>query len=262
VAGHPGALALGEAPGAPYPATIAAVLSRPFVFVNMAMTADGKIDTVERRGARISGATDTARVDRLRADSDAIMVGGRTLLAEDPRLTVRDPALVTKRTDAGRPSQPMKVGVVSCLTATGDLALKTDSAFLTDGGSQVLLFTSRRTDAPTIERLQAQGAEVIIRGDERVDLPNALADLAERGVQRLMVEGGSTIVASLLELELVDELQLAIAPLLFGGATAPTPVGGRGWPRDQARALELIGTDTSPDGDVILRYRLGRAAAA
>ncbi len=57
----------------------------------MAMTADGKIDTVARTGARISGTADSARVDRLRADSDAVMVGGRTLLAEDPRLTVRDP---------------------------------------------------------------------------------------------------------------------------------------------------------------------------
>ena len=54
---------------------------RPHVLVNMAVTADGKIDTVERRGARISGPADTARVDRLRAESDAVMVGGRTLLA-------------------------------------------------------------------------------------------------------------------------------------------------------------------------------------
>ena len=65
------------------------VAERPYVFLNMAMTADGKIDTVERRGARISGAADSARVDRLRAGADAVMIGGRTLLSEDPRLTVR-----------------------------------------------------------------------------------------------------------------------------------------------------------------------------
>ena len=58
---------------------------RPDVIVNMAMTADGKIDTVERRGARISGAADSARVDRLRASVDAVMVGGHTLLREDPQ---------------------------------------------------------------------------------------------------------------------------------------------------------------------------------
>jgi 2,5-diamino-6-(ribosylamino)-4(3H)-pyrimidinone 5'-phosphate reductase len=222
----------------------------------MAMTADGKIDAVERRGARISGAADTARVDRLRAGSDAIMVGGRTLLAEDPRLTVRDPALVAERNDAGRPSQPIKVGVASRLTTTGDLALANDSAFLNDGGGRVLLCTSSRTDAPTIERLRAQGAEVIVRGEEQVDLPTALSDLAECGVGRLMVEGGSTLVAALLELRLIDELQLAVAPLLFGGATSPTPVGGQGWPRDEARELKLLSTDTSLDGDVVLRYRV------
>ena len=61
------------------------MIERPRILVNMAVTADGKVDTVARRGARISGPADSARVDRLRAEADAVMVGGRTLLAEDPR---------------------------------------------------------------------------------------------------------------------------------------------------------------------------------
>ena len=64
-------------------------MERPFVFINVAMTADGKIDTVARKGAPISSERDKERVDQLRAESDAVMVGGRTLLDEDPKLTVK-----------------------------------------------------------------------------------------------------------------------------------------------------------------------------
>ena len=225
----------------------------------MAMTADGKIDTVERRGARISGSADTVRVDRLRADSDAIMVGSRTLLSEDPRLTVRDPQLIEQRTRADRPPQPMKVGVISHLAERGPEAIASDGAFLHEGDGQVLVCTSARTDADAIAALEAEGAQVIVAGVERVDLAAALAAVAGLGVDRLMVEGGSTLVAALLEANLVDELQLAVAPLLFGGSTAPTPVGGHGWAHDSARKLELIETSTSPDDEVVLRYRVIQA---
>lgn len=231
--------------------------SRPYVFVNMAMTADGKVDTVERQGARISGPADTVRVDRLRAESDAVMVGGRTLLAEDPRLTVRDPDLVAERVNAGRPAQPMKVGIVSALEVD---TLDREGAFLREGGGRVVLCTSERSDPLAMDQLREAGAEIVVAGSERVDLAASLAALAEMGVERLMVEGGGTLAAGLLEAGLVDELQLAIAPLLFGGAGAPTPVGGDGWPRGEAIGLQLLESRTSADGDVVVRY--GVAAGA
>ena len=68
-------------------------MERPFVFINVASTADGKIDTVARRGAAISSARDKERVDRLRADADAVMIGGHTLHGDDPKLTVKSEAL-------------------------------------------------------------------------------------------------------------------------------------------------------------------------
>lgn len=219
----------------------------------MAMTADGKIDTVSRQGARISGPADTARVDRLRAGSDAIMVGGRTLVSEDPRLTVRDPRLVDERRAAGRSAQPTKVGVVSAITPD---AIRSGGAFLEDGGGRVVVCTSERTADTQVAELRAQGAEVIVAGRERVDLEASLAAIAELGIERLMLEGGSTLVAAMLEAGLVDELQLAVAPLLFGGDSAPTPVGGAGWTRDEAIELECLETNTSAEGDVVLRYRV------
>ena len=76
-------------------------MDRPFVFINVAATADGKIDTYARRGATISSARDKERVDRLRADSDAIMIGGRTLHGDDPKLTVKSEALRLERRRKG-----------------------------------------------------------------------------------------------------------------------------------------------------------------
>jgi 2,5-diamino-6-(ribosylamino)-4(3H)-pyrimidinone 5'-phosphate reductase len=88
-------------------------MNRPFVFINVAMTADGKIDTFQRRGAAISSARDKERVDQLRANADAVMVGGRTLLNEDPKLTVKSQALRAERVARGRSPNPVKVGVVT-----------------------------------------------------------------------------------------------------------------------------------------------------
>ena len=151
----------------------------------------------------------------------------------------------------------MKVGVVSTLEVD---ALDREGAFLREGGGRVVLCTSERTGRVAIEQLREAGAEVVVAGAARVDLTASLAALAAMGVARLMVEGGSTLVAALLTAGLVDELQLAMAPLLFGGDTAPTPVGGPGWSREAAIGLHLLETSTSPDGDVIVRYGLDEAA--
>jgi 2,5-diamino-6-(ribosylamino)-4(3H)-pyrimidinone 5'-phosphate reductase len=233
--------------------------ARPTVTVNMAVTADGKIDTFERRGARISGAADTARVDRLRAEADAVMVGGHTLLGEDPRLTVRDPALADQRRREGREPQPMKVAAVSRIGPPGGPdSLPAASRFLTDGGATVFLATTRATDAEAQEWLSGQGVRLIVHEGPRVDLARLLDELGERGIAQLMVEGGGTLVAALLEAGLVDELQLAVAPLLLGGEDAPTPVAGQGWALAGAVRLALLGTDIDEDDDVILRYRVER----
>jgi 2,5-diamino-6-(ribosylamino)-4(3H)-pyrimidinone 5'-phosphate reductase len=236
-------------------------VQRPYVLVNMAVSADGKIDTVERDGARISGRVDTARVDRLRAAADAVMVGGHTLLREDPRLTVRDPALVEQRSRLGQPAQPIKVAVVSRIGAPGDTeALPQDSRFLADGGGRVIICTTTRTDAAAIDWLRDQGAETVVHDAERVDLTSALGHLATDGVEHLMVEGGSTLVAALLAEGLVDEIQLAIAPLVFGGEQAPSPVGGPGLAAREAIHLSLAGVEQDADDDVILRYLVTRGS--
>lgn len=228
-------------------------LDRPFVILNVAVTADGKTDTAARGGATISSPPDLARVDRLRAESDAIMVGGRTLLGDDPRLTVKSAELRAARRARGLSENPIKVGVISKAT------LRLDSRFLTAGLASVLLFTTQQTDPAQIARLRQAGADVHVLGETRVDLPAALRRLQESGVQRLLVEGGGTLNAELLRLGLVDEIRLYLAPLIFGGATAPTLADGPGLPRAAAIQLNLLSVETLDDGGILIAYRIPRA---
>ena len=223
-------------------------MNRPYVLINVAATADGKIDTVEGRGAAISSPRDKERVDRLRAASDAVMVGGHTLLGEDPKLTVKSPALQAERVARGESPHPAKVGIVSRPD------LRADAQFLTAGPARRILFTTAQATPAQLALLRERGAEVYVLGETCVDLPAALATLKDLGVNRLMVEGGSTLNFELLRLRLVDEVQMYLAPLIFGGARAPTLAGGAGLPRDQAIPLHATSVEVWDDGGVVLHY--------
>ena len=223
---------------------------RPFVHINVAMTADGKIDTVERAGAAISSPEDKERVDRLRAHSDAAMVGGRTLLGEDPRLTVRSEALRLERVARGLAPNPAKVGVVTAA------ALKPDARFLHEGPARILIFTTSSTPPDQVEALRSAGAQVHVDGGPQVDLQAMLEMLSSEGIQRVMVEGGGTLNFELLRLGLVDELSVCVAPLIFGGASAPTLADGPGLTRNEAIALELTQVNRLDDGYLVLEYKV------
>lgn len=225
-------------------------MTRPYVHINVAVTADGKMDTFERRGAAISSPRDKERVDRLRAQSDAVMVGGNTLRDEDPKLTVKSAALRAEREQRGLPPNPAKVGIASCLD------LRPASAFLTAGPAKVFLFTTPQTDEAQIAMLRSRGAEVFVHNAPRVDLAAALATLKAHGIQRLMVEGGGTLIFELLRLGLVDELTLFVAPMIFGGASAPGMAAGPGLARSAAIPLKLVDVETWQDGGVLLHYKL------
>lgn len=222
---------------------------RPHVLVNVAMTADGKLDSVARRGATISSAEDKRRVDELRASVDAVLIGGKTLLAENPKLTVRDPLLRRDRLERGLPENPMKVGVVTI----ANLDLNGD--FVRAGPAERLVFTTRRTPPEQIVRLERAGVQVFISGGERVDLAETLETLHRLGVRRLLVEGGGTLLAEFFRLGLVDELTIYLAPRIFGGASAPTLADGPGFLPEQAIPLTLISVKPfDTEGGVLLHY--------
>jgi 2,5-diamino-6-(ribosylamino)-4(3H)-pyrimidinone 5'-phosphate reductase len=232
-------------------------MNRPFVFINVAMTADGKIDTFERRGAAISSQRDKERVDRLRAESDAVMVGGRTLLDEDPKLTVKSEALRAERVARGLTPNPVKVGVVT------EANLKTESEFLNAGPARIVIFTTHRTSKDQLAALRARNVEVFVHAGERVDLAQMMQTFQELGIRRLMVEGGATLNFELLRLGLVDEISAYIAPMIFGGESAPTMAAGSGLPRSGGAAipipLKLIRAENWDDGGVLLQYEVVRS---
>jgi 2,5-diamino-6-(ribosylamino)-4(3H)-pyrimidinone 5'-phosphate reductase len=227
-------------------------MDRPFVFINVAMTADGKIDTFERKGSAISSAGDKQRVDKLRAESNAVMVGGRTLLDEDPKLTVKSDALRAQRVARGLSPNPVKVGVVS------EANIKPNSTFLTAGPARIVIFTTQRTSKDRLAFLRSRGVAVYIHGAEKVDLPAALATLKELGIQRLMVEGGATLNFELLKLRLIDEITVYIASMIFGGESAPTMAAGPGLERSAAIPLKLVSVENDEDGGVLLKYFVKR----
>jgi 2,5-diamino-6-(ribosylamino)-4(3H)-pyrimidinone 5'-phosphate reductase len=229
-------------------------MERPFVFINVAMTADGKIDTVTRRGAAISSPRDKERVDRLRAESDAVLVGGRTLLDEDPKLTVKSETLRAERIARGLAPNPIKVGIVT------EATIRTHSKFLHEGPAWVVIFTTNRTSKDQLEFLRSQGADVYTDHHDRVDLQHALATLKNIGVDRLMVEGGATINFELLRLGLVDEVHAFVAPMIFGGESAPTLAAGTGVDRDEAVPLKLIDVEKWDDNGVLLKYLVQRSS--
>jgi 2,5-diamino-6-(ribosylamino)-4(3H)-pyrimidinone 5'-phosphate reductase len=220
---------------------------RPFVFINIAMSADGKISTRERRQVKISGTEDFARVDRIKAESDAIMVGIGTVLADDPSLTVKSPELRAGRRAAGKDDHPIRIVVDS----TG--RTPPDADILRKGTGRRIVAVSRAAPQERVEVIK-EHADVIVTGDATVDLAALFAELHRRGIRRLMVEGGGTLIWALFQQGLVDELQTFIGNMIIGGADAPTPADGAGFLREADFVrLQMIEAEQI-DGGLLIRW--------
>ncbi|MFE9425368.1 RibD family protein [Kitasatospora sp. NPDC006697] len=220
------------------------MIQRPHVTLSAAMSIDGYLDDASPERLLLSNPADFDRVDQLRADSDAVLVGSTTLRRDNPRLLVNDPGRRADRQAAGRPAYPLKV----TLSAGGDLdpALK----FWHTGGDRLVYSTDHGAARlrPALDGL----AEVVALGPA-VHLGALLDDLGRRGVRRLMVEGGSSVHTQFLAEGLADELQLAVAPLLVGQAAAPRFVNPADFPGGSTRRLRLLEARTVGDV-VLLRY--------
>jgi len=217
------------------------------VIVNAATSVDGKLASRRRDQLEISGPADFARVDRLRASCDAVLVGVGTVLADDPSLTVDDPDLVADRERRGVTPQPTRIVADSRARTPRDARILDDAA-------QTVVLVADGCPTDRLDALDAAGAELVVGGEERADLPRAFAELESSGVERLLVEGGGELLFSLFEAGLVDELSVYVGSLLVGGRDAPTLADGDGFVDDFPR-LELDSVERVDDG-VLLSYRV------
>jgi 5-amino-6-(5-phosphoribosylamino)uracil reductase len=193
------------------------VSDRPYVLLSAAVALDGALDDRSRRRLILSGPEDLDAVDELRAGCDAILVGAGTVRADNPRLLVRSAQRRADRVARGLPPTPARV----VLTRRGDL----------DPGAAV--FTG--------------GPPPLLLGGE---LAGVFAELADRGVRRLLVEGGAGVLTAVLAAGLADELRLAVAPVFVGDPDAPRFLGAG--PGARRRLLEIAAVgDTA-----VLRYAL------
>ncbi len=215
------------------------------VVVNAAMSVDGKLSSRERRQIAISGSVDFDRVDALRAESDAVMVGVGTVLADDPSLTVDDAGRKQERIDAGKPANPARVVADSRIRTSPDARVLDDAA-------ETYLLVSEVAPADFVTQMRETGATVIQAGENRVDLEAALAELESHGIETLMVEGGGEIIASLFEADLVDRLSVFVGSLVIGGRNAPTLADGDGFV-EEFPELTLESVEEVDDG-VLLSY--------
>ncbi len=218
---------------------------RPHVFLGMVMSADGAA-SVGDLTAGLGGDADRVAFRRLREHADAILVGAGTVRAEGYGPVVRRDDAAARRMARGAPP------VARLVVVSGRVDLDPGARLFADPSNRPLLLVPR--DAPG-DRLAALAgvAEIVVAGDGgEVDLPAALRELADRGVSRLLCEGGPRLNGRLLVAGLVDELFLTVAPMLVGGPAQRIVTGAVA---PGAQALELV-EGRHHGGELLLRYRV------
>lgn len=219
---------------------------RPYTVLSCSVSIDGYLDDGTSRRLVLSNDADLDRVDEVRASSDAILVGASTVRRDNPRLEVRSAGRRAARTARGLSATPIKVTV----TATG--RLDAGCAFFTNGTPRLVYST---TSAAADARTSVGRVATVVDAGEPVDLGWVSQDLHERGVRRLMVEGGGRTLTQFLTGGLADELHLVVAPLFVGDSRGSRFVGDGRFPWDAQHRATLA--DVVKIGDVVLlRYAL------
>ncbi len=207
--------------------------SRPFVLINMAMTADGKIATANRRLSSFGSARDQAHLYELRATADAVMCGAGTVSQEDVDLGLGPARFRKLRLRRGLAEHHLRIVV------SGSASLAPDATVFQRRLSPIIVLTTAKASRKRVNALAEVADTVCVSRAEAVDFPSVLAWLrGEWGVKRLLCEGGGELNDALFRAGLVDELHLTICPLIFGGRAAPTISDGVGAP-SLAEATQL-----------------------
>jgi len=198
--------------------------NRPFVLINMAMSADGKIAPPHRRFVAFGSRRDHKNLLALRATTDGVMCGARTVDSAPVTLDVGGAAYERRRLRSGLAKQNLRIVV------SGSGSVDPGAAIFRHPGSPLIVLSSGQAPKSRLAKLKRLADCVKVCGKNRVALGQALGWLRrEWAVKRLLCEGGGELNFELLRLGLVDELHLTICPKIIGGKDAPTIADGDGF---------------------------------
>ena len=199
---------------------------RPFVLVNMAMTADGKIATANRVVSSFGSTRDHEHLLELRATTDAVMAGAGTVNAAPVNLGPGPARFRRLRLKNGLAEYNLRVVV------SGTGRVNPQAEIFRHRFSPIIVLTTRRASEARLRQLRAIASAVKVFGRREINFRAALSWLRARwGVRRLLCEGGAELNDALFRAGLVDQLHLTVCPRIFGGRTAPTIADGQGFLR-------------------------------
>src|SRR5436305_11625367 len=220
---------------------------RPYILLSCGMSIDGYLGSASPRRLELSNDADFDRVDAVRASCDAILVGAATVRNDNPRLLVGGEARREERKSRGLAPSPTKVTV----TERVELDPRADFFATGETGKVVYCTGERVVDA----RSRLGPVATVLDGGQPVGMRRLTEDLGDRGVERLMVEGGGKVHTQFLTGDLADELQLVVAPFFVGDSRAPRFVRDGRFPWNPNRRATL--SEVRQIGDVVLlRYAL------
>ncbi|RLF39048.1 MAG: 2,5-diamino-6-(ribosylamino)-4(3H)-pyrimidinone 5'-phosphate reductase [Thermoplasmata archaeon] len=209
-------------------------MKRPYVIINCASSADGKIALPSRKQTRISCKEDRKRVLELRKSCDAILVGIETVLSDDPHLTIR-----------GSREQPIRVVLDSRCRLPKD-------AKVVSGNAKTIVFVGKGKAKPIGENVEV--VEVKEEKKNFLDLKEVLKELYDRGIRKLLVEGGGTVIWSFLKEKLFDEFLVYMRPVIIGGKTSPTIADGEGVESEDEMIRLRIGEVRKLGEGLLIKY--------
>ena len=203
----------------------------PFVFLNMAMTADGKIATANRVLHSFGSKKDLQHLYELRATADAILCGARTVEISEATLGNGGEKFRRQRLKHGLTEFPIRIIV------SGSGSINPAAKIFQKHFSPLIILTTKRAPAKKLSQLRRLADSVEIFGEKEINFHAALPWLRKKyGVKRLLCEGGGELNDALFRADLVDEINLTICPKIFGDRTAPTIAEGKGFSKLQLTA--------------------------
>ena len=205
----------------------------PKVILNCAASADGKISLPNRKQMAISNSEDFERVHQLRSECDAIIVGIGTILEDNPYLTVRNESK----------TKPIRVILDTHCRIPSD-------SNIFNGENETIIAVGKNH-----EEKELPNTEILQCGNNKIDIKKLLTILGKRGIKKILVEGGETVMWSFLKERLFDEYNVFFSSIIIGGVETPTIVGGKGFQNEKSILnLKLSSVEQIGNG-ILAKYR-------